>query len=68
MILSTHPNVFYSFNNKNVIMQINYSDDYLTVEDTVGKVFQINGLKVKVDRNIVYDGTADYYIAAAIFL
>jgi Ca2+-binding RTX toxin-like protein len=46
-----------------VVLQINDSSDYLTIKDAYGKDFQINNLIAKVDRNITYDGLANYYVA-----
>ena len=46
-----------------VVLQINDSSDYLTIKDAFGKDFQINNLIAKVDRNIAYDGLANYYVA-----
>ncbi len=46
-----------------VVLQINDSSDYLTIKDAYGKDFRINNLVAKVDRNITYDGLANYYVA-----
>lgn len=46
-----------------VVLQINDSSDYLTIKDAYGKDFRINNLIAKVDRNIAYDGLANYYVA-----
>ena len=46
-----------------VILQINNSNDYLTIKDAVGKDFRINDLIAKVDTNVAYDGLANCYVA-----
>ena len=46
-----------------VILQINNSNDYLTIKDAIGKDFRINDLIAKVDTNVAYDGLANCYVA-----
>lgn len=46
-----------------IVLQINDSSDYLTIKDAYGKDFRINNLVAKVDKNIAYDGLANYYVA-----
>ena len=38
-------------------------DNYLILEDAIGKDFRINNFIAKVDKNILYDGLADCYVA-----
>ncbi|MBR2518576.1 MAG: hypothetical protein IKE46_02130 [Selenomonadaceae bacterium] len=52
-----------SCSGNDVVLQMNNSDENLTIKDAAGKTFQINDLAVKVDKNIVYDGLANLYIA-----
>ena len=46
-----------------VVMQLNFGDDYLTLENARGKDFRLNEFVVKVDENISYDGLANCYVA-----
>ena len=49
-----------------VIMQLNSSDnDYLVLEDAVGKDFKLNHLTAKVDANANFDGMANCYVATS---
>lgn len=47
-----------------VVVQINGSNDYLTLKEAVGKDFRINDRIAKVDQNIAYDGLANCYVAS----
>ena len=49
----------------NVRLQVGDGSDYLTLEDAQGKNFKINGFTAKVDKNIDFDNTANYFVATA---
>ena len=49
----------------NVRLQVGSGDDYLTIADAQGKHFSINGFTAKVDRNIDFDDTANYFVATS---
>ncbi len=48
-----------------VRLQVGGGEDWLTIEDAQGKHFSINGFTAKVDNNIDFDDTANYFVATS---
>ena len=49
----------------NVRLQVGGGSDFLTIENAQGEHFKINGFTAKVDSNIDFDDTANYFVATA---